>query len=74
MNKEELFELIDSLKCDIEFEYKGIHGAICPFSRSDIEVTYGDNDKVYSNIESLMEDPFFDGECLIDIATKLDIY
>ena len=28
---------------DIEFEYNGVSGAICPFSRGDIAVKYGDS-------------------------------
>ena len=41
MKPDKLFELIDSLAGDIDFEYNGKHGAVCPFSRNDITVSYG---------------------------------
>ena len=43
MTLKELRELIASLAYDIEFEYRGVHGSICPINHNDIALSYGDN-------------------------------
>lgn len=73
MNKQELYDYIDSLTCDIEFEYAGVHGAICPTSRRDIDVCFGDFDKKYSGIEEVMSDKVYFGKSLNEISDDLDI-
>ena len=41
MKPDKLAEMINSMAGDIDFEYKGKHGAVCPFSRTDIALSYG---------------------------------
>ena len=74
MGREELEKLILSITEDIEFEYCGKHGAICPFSVDNIAMTFEKSDKTYSNIGDLMEDNVFYGKSLNDISEKLEIY
>ena len=54
MNAKELMGLIDSLAQDIAFRYNGIEGSICPFSKSDISITYGDMEQTVDSIEAVM--------------------
>ncbi|MCD7893242.1 MAG: hypothetical protein LUG60_06000 [Erysipelotrichaceae bacterium] len=72
-NKDDLYNDIDSLFADIEFSYKGIDGSICPFSRDDISLSWGDNEKSFNSVSSLMKNPFFNGESLNDIYNKIEI-
>lgn len=73
MKKEKLFELINSLSCDIEFVYAEKNGSICPLSRNDIDLVYGKLEKNYDSVDKLMSDNVFEGKCLNDIAEKLDV-
>lgn len=59
---------------DIEFEYNGVSGAICPFSREDIAVKYGDSEHTFDSVDALMNEPFIDGKPLKDICEQLDIW
>ena len=54
MTANELKHLIDSLAQDIAFRYKGIEGSICPFSRSDISITYGDTEMTVDSVDAVM--------------------
>lgn len=74
MNKKELRQMIDSLTDDIEFDYDGEHGSICPFSRSDIVVGYGEREVRCSNIDEVMKLEIFNGKCIEDICDELFIY
>lgn len=74
MNKQALRQMIDSLLSDIEFDYNGVHGAICPFSRTDIVVGFGDTEVRYSSVDEVMESDIFNGNRLEDICEKLSIY
>lgn len=73
MKKEDLYDLIDSLSCDIEFIYNGVSGAICPFSRENIALSYGGINKTYDKIEELMTDCIYDNKCLADISNEIQI-
>lgn len=44
MKRDKLIKPISSLTEDIDFKYKGEHGAVCPFSRTDILVSCGNNE------------------------------
>lgn len=74
MNAKELRDLIDSLAYDIEFEYRGIHGSICPISRNDIGLAYGDITKDCKSVDEVMESKIFDGKSLNEIAPELVMY
>lgn len=74
MKSDKLKKWILSLTDDIEFDYLGIHGSICPFSADNIAVCYGENIKEYNNIEDVMKDEFWNGKSLLEISTELDYY
>ena len=74
MSSKELTELINSLTGDIEFDYKGKHGAVCPFSLTDIAISFGSESHDHTSIEDVMHDRIFDGKCLEDIASELTLY
>ena len=67
MNASDLKNWIDSLTDDIEFVYRGVSGAICPFSRNNISVSYGNEEKTFDSVDAAMNTPFIDGKplCLI---------
>ena len=67
----ELYDEIDSLVRDIEFEYNGVHCAICPFSRTNIAINYGKNSKDCTSIEQAMTTSIFKGRNLNEIAEEL---
>ena len=56
MKAKELYNIIDSLISDIDFEYAGKRGAICPFSRTDISLSYGDDMHDHTSIADVMND------------------
>jgi len=74
MNAKDLINLIDSLTYDIEFDYKGIHGSICPINRNNIGLAYGDNAIDCNSIDEVMSCKFFDGKSLNEISTELEMY
>lgn len=71
MKANELRALIDGLTQDITFEYKGIMGAICPFSRSDIAVSYGERSQTFEAVEAVMKSTIL-GDSLEDICEDID--
>ena len=71
MTRKELYEWIDGLEQDIEFEYKGKYGSICPFSREEIAIFYDGKSESASSVENAMEIPFIDGLALNDICGKI---
>lgn len=68
MKAEELRAWIDSLTDDIEFYYKGKHGAICPFNRANISVCYGEDEQTFQSVDDTMNTPFIDGKPIRDIC------
>lgn len=72
MKKEDLRDWIDSLTQDIDFEYLDVSGSICPFSRSDISLCYGDKEQSFDSIDSLMNEPFFKGKSLAEICHEMN--
>lgn len=73
MKPEKLVEYIDSLAGDIDFEYNGKHGAVCPFSRTNIALSYGDKAHEHTSIADVMNDKMFDGKCLNEIAEQIEL-
>ena len=59
---------------DIEFEHNGVSGAICPFSRDDIAVKYGDSEHTFDSVDAFMNEPFIEGKPLKDIIEDFTIY
>ena len=71
MKTEKLYKLIDSLAGDIDFTYKGKHGSICPFSRTDIALAYDSNVHSHTSISDVLNDKMFDGKCLNEISERI---
>ena len=46
MKANEIRDWIDSLTQDIDFEYQGRQGCICPFDRNDISLVFDCHEKV----------------------------
>ena len=71
MNAKELMSLIDSLAQDISFRYNGTSGSICPFSRADISIAYGDMEQTVSSVDDAMSCELL-GAPLKDICDKIE--
>ena len=71
MNATELREWIDSLSQDIDFEYNGKCGAICPFNRSNISLCYDGNEVTVHSVDEAMKEPFILGRSLSEISNLL---
>ena len=75
---EELRELIDSLVTDIELEYNGKSGAICPINRKHIDVGFGDyrisddyTEAVTYSVEEILTAKFIDGKSLTELCDEI---
>lgn len=73
MNLEKLYKQIDLLAGDIDFEYNGKHGSICPFSSIDIALSYGEEAHDHTSVFDAMNDKMFDGKCLNEIAEQIEL-
>jgi len=73
MKATKLRALIESLTDDIEFQYNGVWGSICPFSLTNISVSYGDMEHTFDSVDSVFDEPFIDGMPLKDICYKFII-
>ena len=73
MKAQDLRDWIDSLTQDIEFEYCGKPGSICPFSHQNISLCYDGEEVTVSSIDAAMNEPFIQGKSLADVCEELDI-
>ncbi len=73
MNVKDLRDLVLSLTTDIEFEYQGKAGSICPFNDSNISITYDGQTASCSNIDEVFDTPIFAGKSLKEISSDLII-
>lgn len=73
MNAQDLREWINSLTDDIVFRYKGAIGSICPFSRNDISLCYGDHEISVKSIDEAMTTPFVNGHSISEICDDIEI-
>lgn len=73
MKPEQLRNNIDSLMEDVEFQYKGVWGSICPFSRENISVSYGDLERTFDSVDAAMNEPFIEGKPMKEICTEFII-
>ena len=71
MNAADLSAFIDSLTQDIDFEYHGRPGSICPFSRTDISLFYDGQEVTVHSVSAAMEEPFVEGRSLAEICGEL---
>lgn len=71
MNANELRYEIEGKVADVSFVYNGKNAGIFPEVHDSIPtyvVCFGDEEKVYSDIDEVMSDKFFDGKSLAEIA------
>ena len=73
MNAQDMRSLIDGLTQDIDFEYRGKHGVICPFSRADISLCYDGMEISADSVDKAMNTPFVLDQTLADMCTELEI-
>lgn len=71
MSAEELCYEIGIKVADVSFNYNGKSAGIFPEVHDSVPtyvVCFGDDEKVYSDIDEVMSDKFFDGKSLAEIA------
>lgn len=73
MKAKDLRKWIASMTQDIDFEYNGIIGSICPFSENDIALAYGDVEVGAKSVEEAMNAPLIDGKSLNEMAEFIDV-
>ena len=73
MNAQDMRSLIDGLTQDIDFEYRGKRGAICPFSHTDISLCYDGMEISVDSVDKAMNTPFVLDQTLADMCTELEI-
>ena len=74
MTAKDLKSRVDSLTQDISFVFNGIECSIIPINRNSISVSYGeDRVKDYESSNAMMEDPFWDGKSLNEIAGQIEL-
>ena len=61
MKKDELKERIKSLISEVTFTYNGERCGVDPFSAHDFDVWYGDKYEKMTDIDQVMNTPFFNG-------------
>lgn len=71
MNIKELKALIISLTTDIEFEYQGKEGSICPFNLHDIAITYDGQTLQCNSVDEVLKATMFNGKSLEQISQEL---
>ena len=71
MKASELKAWIDSLAQDIDFEYHGILGSICPFNRGNISLCYGGREVTVDSVDAAMAEPFIEGRSLAEVCEEL---
>lgn len=67
----ELKAMITGLTQDIDFEYQGKSGSICPFSHSDISLSYDGQEITVDCVDSAMSAPFINGKSLAEVCEEL---
>ncbi len=72
MSRDALYEWIDSLTQDIDFQYNGRNGSICPFNRNNISLCFDGIETTVSTILEAMNTKFIDGKSLNDICEVLE--
>ena len=73
MKASELRNWIDSLTQDIDFEYHGILGSICPFNREKISLCFDGEEVTVNSVDAAMTTPFIEGRSLAEICEELTL-
>ena len=71
MNASDMRKLIDGLTQDIDFEYQGKRGSICPFSRADISLCYDGIEISVDSVDKAMNTAFISGQTLAGVCEEL---
>lgn len=71
MKASELRKWIDSLTQDIDFEYRGTLGSICPFNREKISLCFDGEEVTVDSVDAAMAAPFIEGHSLTEICEEL---
>jgi len=72
MKSKELYNWIESCVQDIDFEYNGKLGSICPFNRANIALCYDGYAVDVHSVEEAMQIPFIDGKSLAQLCENPD--
>lgn len=75
MNKDELKNIIAECCNDVVFVYRGkrsgvtseVHDYVPTF-----QVWHGDAVKEYSNVDDVMNDPFYNGKSIVDLINEIE--
>ncbi len=73
MKSDKIKSRISEIASHFTFEYRGKKAGVDPFSKNDFDMWFGDNDKKATSIEEVMNDKFFDGKSLTEIAEEIKI-
>lgn len=73
MRAAELRKWINSLVQDIDFTYDGVYGSICPFSRNNISLCFGQYEVTVGSVDEAMSTPFIQGKSLNEVCESLTI-
>ena len=76
MNKDELKQIISDCCNDIVFSYNNMPSGVTSEVENSIptfQVWHGEDTREYGNIDAVMNDPFYSGKSLNDLAEKIDI-
>lgn len=68
--RHELYDLVDSISQDIEFEYDGDMVLIIPFTRKKYVVCYGETEIEVHSIDEVFTTPFINGKSLDEIYAE----
>ena len=68
MKAEEVWAWIDSLVQDIDFDYQGRLGCICPFARDDILLIFNGGAVRVNSVDAAMAEPFIEGHSLEELC------
>ena len=73
MKYEDLCALIESVSQDIDFEYFGLFGSICPFKKDDISLCYDGHEITVTSVYDAMHTPFIGGKALYEVCEDLKV-
>lgn len=76
MNKDELRQILSECCNDISFSYKGLPSGVTSEVHNYVptyQVWHGDDVKEYDNVDEVMNDKFYSGKSLNELAGEVEI-
>lgn len=76
MNKDELRRILSECCNDISFSYKGLPSGVTSEVHNYVptyQVWHGDDVKEYDNVDEVMNDKFYSGKSLNELAGEVEI-